>query len=80
MILPAPDRGRTPSTFVASTAMIDGFEMAGIDAVSQANNHSTWNSEGWGTQGLTDTIDALEARGFAHFGGGRTLEKARAAL
>ena len=43
--------------------------MAGIDAVSQANNHSTWNSAGWGTQGLTDTIDALDARSFGHFGG-----------
>ena len=73
-----PTEGAT-FDFVASTAMIDGFEMAGIDAVSQANNHSTWNSAGWGTQGLTDTIDALDARSFGHFGGGRTLDEARAA-
>ncbi|HET7056474.1 MAG TPA: CapA family protein [Thermomicrobiales bacterium] len=75
--LPVPTEGAT-FDFVASTAMIDGLEMSGIDAVSQANNHSTWNSAGWGTQGLTDTIDALDARGFGHFGGGRTLEQARA--
>ena len=77
--LPVPTEGAT-FDFVASTQMIDGLAMAGIDAVSQANNHSTWNSAGWGTQGLTDTIDALDARSFGHFGGGRTLDEARAAL
>jgi poly-gamma-glutamate capsule biosynthesis protein CapA/YwtB (metallophosphatase superfamily) len=76
--LPVPTEGAT-FDFVASTQMIDGLAMAGIDAVSQANNHSTWNSAGWGTQGLTDTIDALDARSFGHFGGGRTLEESRAA-
>lgn len=75
--LAVPTEGAT-FDFLASTQMIDGLEMAGIDAVSQANNHSTWNNAGWGTQGLTDTIDALDARGFGHFGGGYTLEQARA--
>ena len=75
--LEVPTEGAT-FDFLASTAMIDGFELAGIDAVSNANNHSTWNNAGWGTQGLTDTIDALDARSFGHFGGGRTLDEARA--
>jgi poly-gamma-glutamate capsule biosynthesis protein CapA/YwtB (metallophosphatase superfamily) len=76
--LEVPTEGAT-FDFLASAQMIDGFDMAGIDAVSQANNHSTWNNAGWGTQGLTDTIDALDARSFGHFGGGRTLDEARAA-
>ncbi|MFL5758653.1 MAG: CapA family protein [Thermomicrobiales bacterium] len=64
--------------FVSSPAMIDGFKMAGIDAMTQANNHSTWNSEGWGVQGLLDTIDSMDAAGMPHFGAGRTLDDARA--
>src|SRR6476661_8433412 len=76
--LPVPTEGAT-FDFVASTQMIDGLAMAGIDAVSQANNHSTWNSAGWGTTGMTDTKDALAARSFGHFGGGRSLDESRAA-
>jgi poly-gamma-glutamate capsule biosynthesis protein CapA/YwtB (metallophosphatase superfamily) len=73
-----PSEGAT-FNFIASTQMIDGFEMAGIDAVSLANNHSTWNSAGWGTAALTDTIDALEGRSFGYFGAGRDLNQSRAA-
>ncbi len=64
-------------TFVSSPRMVDGFKLAGIDAVSLANNHSTWNSEGWGTSGLTDTIDALNAGGVPYFGAGLSLDEAR---
>ncbi|MFN8590766.1 MAG: CapA family protein [Thermomicrobiales bacterium] len=66
-------------SFVSNTAMLEGFALAGIDAVTLANNHSVWNSEGWGVQGLLDTLDALEAAEIAYFGAGRTLDVARAA-
>ena len=65
-------------SFVSSPAMLDGFAMAGIDAVTLANNHTVWNSENWGLQGLLDTIDALESFGLPYFGAGRDLATARA--
>lgn len=74
--LPQPEDIHSFS-FVSDPAMIDGFKLAGIDAVSLANNHAHWNDEGWGAQGLLDTIDALEAADFPFFGAGRTLEEAR---
>ncbi len=64
-------------TFVSSPAMIEGFKLAGLDAVTLANNHSHWNSEGWGAQGLLDTMAALEAAEFPFFGAGRDLDEAR---
>jgi len=57
--------------------MIEGMKLAGIDAVSVANNHSRWNSEGWGDSAFLDTIDSLAAAGVPHFGGGRDLSEAR---
>lgn len=65
-------------TFVSSTAMVEGFGLAGIDAVTLANNHSTWNDEGWGVQGLLDTIAALEGAGIPSFGAGASIDVARA--
>ena len=67
-------------SFVSDPAMIEGFKLAGIDAVSLANNHSVWNEDevGWGVQGLLDTLDALGAAGMPHFGAGRSLAEARA--
>ena len=65
-------------TFVSSPAMLEGFALAGIDAVTLANNHSVWNSEGWGVQGLLDTIAALETYGVPFFGAGLNLAAARA--
>jgi poly-gamma-glutamate synthesis protein (capsule biosynthesis protein) len=67
-------------TFVSSPAMLDGFKLAGIDAVTLANNHSTWNDEGWGVQGLLDTIGALDAFGVPYFGAGSNLARARLPL
>lgn len=64
-------------SFVASPEMVEGLKLAGIDAVSVANNHSRWNSEGWGESAFLDTIDALAAGGVPHFGGGRNLVEAR---
>ena len=64
-------------SFISDPAMIDGFKMAGIDAVTLANNHSTWNDEGWGVQALLDTLDSLDNAGFARFGAGRSLDEAR---
>lgn len=65
-------------TFVSSPAMLEGFSLAGIDAVTLANNHSVWNDEGWGVQGLLDTIAALEGTGIPYFGAGATVDVARA--
>ena len=66
-------------SFVSDPAMIEGLVLAGIDAVSLANNHTVWNApaEGWGVQGLLDTIDALELAQFPFFGAGRTIAEAR---
>ncbi|MBA2520541.1 MAG: CapA family protein [Chloroflexia bacterium] len=71
----SPDPHST--SFVSSTQMIAGFQLAGIDAVSLANNHSVYNNEGWGVQGLLDTIAALDAGGIGYFGAGATLARAR---
>jgi len=67
-------------SFVSDPAMIEGLRLAGIDAVGLANNHTVWNApaEAWGLQGFLDTVAALDAEGFPYFGGGQTLEQARA--
>jgi poly-gamma-glutamate synthesis protein (capsule biosynthesis protein) len=65
-------------TFVSSPAMLEGFALAGIDAVTLANNHSVWNDEGWGVQGLLDTIAALDGAGIPSFGAGSSIDIARA--
>ena len=75
--IPAPTDTHTFS-FVSDPAMLEGFLLAGIDAVSLANNHSAWNSAGWGVSALLDTIDALDAYGMGRFGAGRDLDEARA--
>ena len=64
-------------SFVTSPALTDGIKMAGIDAVSLANNHTVWNDEDWGVQGLLDTIYSLEAAEIPFFGAGRDLDEAR---
>jgi len=75
--LPQPADPHSVS-FVSSPAMLEGFTLAGIDAVTLANNHSVWNDEGWGVQGLLDTIVALDSHGMPYFGAGPTLAAARA--
>jgi poly-gamma-glutamate synthesis protein (capsule biosynthesis protein) len=66
-------------SFVSTPDMLDGFKLAGFHAVTLANNHSTWNSAGWGTSALIDTLDSLDAAGVARFGAGHNLDEARAA-
>jgi poly-gamma-glutamate synthesis protein (capsule biosynthesis protein) len=75
--LPQPADAHSVS-FVSSPAMLEGFALAGIDAVTLANNHSVWNDEGWGAQGLLDTITALETHDIPYFGAGPNLASARA--
>ena len=70
--LPQPADPHSVS-FVSSPAMLEGFTLAGIDAVTLANNHSVWNDEGWGVQGLLDTISALDAYGIPYFGAGADI-------
>jgi poly-gamma-glutamate capsule biosynthesis protein CapA/YwtB (metallophosphatase superfamily) len=65
-------------SFVSSPEMLEGFQLAGIDAVTLANNHSVWNDEGWGVQGLLDTIAALDGHSIPYFGAGPDLPSARA--
>jgi hypothetical protein len=60
-------------SFITKTAAADGLKLAGIRAVSLANNHSM----NTGRQGLLDTIDALDARGILHTGAGKDLATAR---
>jgi poly-gamma-glutamate capsule biosynthesis protein CapA/YwtB (metallophosphatase superfamily) len=51
---------------------IDALKAAGIDAVSIANNHIL----DYGRVGLLDTLDALRAADYPHFGAGRNAEDA----
>jgi poly-gamma-glutamate synthesis protein (capsule biosynthesis protein) len=74
--LPQPADAHSFS-FVSSPAMLEGMAMAGIDALTLANNHTVWNSENWGLQGLLDTIAALESYEMPYFGAGRDLAGAR---
>ena len=75
--LPQPADPHSVS-FVSSPVMLEGFQLAGIDAVTLANNHSVWNDEGWGVQGLLDTIAALDGHSIPYFGAGPDLPSARA--
>ncbi len=77
--LPQPSDAHSFS-FVSDPAMLDGMALAGIDALTVANNHTVWNSEGWGLQAFLDTLDAMEAHGMPYFGGGRDIGVARAPL
>jgi poly-gamma-glutamate capsule biosynthesis protein CapA/YwtB (metallophosphatase superfamily) len=51
-----------------------GLAEAGIDVVSLGNNHAM----DFGTQGLQDTLEALDAAGVLHSGAGATNQAARA--
>lgn len=73
--IPNPvDKDPLTFSFITKTAAADGLKLAGIRAVSLANNHSM----NTGRQGLFDTIDALDARGILHTGAGKDLATARA--
>jgi poly-gamma-glutamate synthesis protein (capsule biosynthesis protein) len=59
--------------FMSSPAAVEGLLLAGIDAVSLANNHSM----DFGPVGLRDTIAVLDAQSIAHVGAGENLADAR---
>lgn len=60
-------------SFMTFTAGADGLTLSGVDAVSQANNHSM----NFGAQGMRDTLTALDTRKIRHFGIGENLPSAR---
>ncbi len=69
--IPPPDDPFT-FQFMTFTAGAQGLRLAGIDGVSQANNHSM----NFGASGMRDTLAALDATGIRHFGIGETLDQA----
>lgn len=73
-VLSASAGGDLATPFAAAPSLTDGLKLAGIDAVSLANEHVVAS----GTRGLTDTLAALRAAGIAPFGAGENQERARA--
>ena len=63
-------------TFRAPPVLAETLTAAGFDAVSLANNHAL----DFGTEGLLDTLDALDTLGVAHFGAGLDRGEAEAPL
>jgi poly-gamma-glutamate synthesis protein (capsule biosynthesis protein) len=63
-------------TFRAPVAAADSLAAAGIDAVSNANNHAL----DFGRDAFADTLHYLDAAGVGHFGGGANIDAARAPL
>jgi len=63
-------------TFRAPLAAADSLAAAGIDAVTNANNHAI----DFGRDAFADTLHYLDAAGVGHFGGGANLAAARAPL
>ena len=59
--------------FKTWTSTVSGLELADIDVLSRANNHSF----DFGPVGMNDTSATLEAAGIKHFGMGQTLQDAR---
>lgn len=60
-------------SFMTYTAGVQGLQLGGIDAVSQANNHSM----NFGPSGMRDTLAALDKAGIRYFGIGGNLTEAR---
>lgn len=61
-------------SFMTRAAGVEGLLLAGIDAVSGANNHSM----NFGAAGMEDTLATLDRAGIGHFGIGADLDAARA--
>jgi poly-gamma-glutamate synthesis protein (capsule biosynthesis protein) len=74
----APPTDPHTFSFVSDPKFIEGLVYAGIDAVSLANNHSVWNSDGWGLSAFNDTVAALDSYSIPHFGAGDNLGVASA--
>jgi poly-gamma-glutamate capsule biosynthesis protein CapA/YwtB (metallophosphatase superfamily) len=60
-------------SFMTFTAAVEGLELAGFHALSQANNHSM----DFGVAGMRDTLATLDAAGIKHYGIGENLAEAR---
>jgi len=63
-------------SFMTYTKGVEGLQLAGIDGVSQANNHSM----NFGVQGMHDTLAALDKVDIPYFGIGPDLATARRPL
>ena len=61
--------------FVTVPDSLQGLAMAGIDAVTMANNHAVYP---FGVDAMNDTIGYLNDAGIAPFGVGQSLDEARA--
>lgn len=73
--LPAmPSANTIAVRFGSPEFVLDELQWAGFSMLSTANNHS----DDWGPQGFLDTLEALDARGIQHAGGGQSLREARA--
>lgn len=76
----APPEESDPNTFdfIASSDVIEGMQLCGIDAISLANNHTAWSSnKDAGTGPFVEMLDILDNAGFPYFGGGRDLDQAQ---
>ena len=71
---PQPEN-EDPQTFMFKTwtDTVAGLQLADIDILSRANNHSF----NFGPLGMQDTTDTLDAAGILHFGMGHNLAEAR---
>lgn len=58
----------------AAPATVRDVAAMGFDILSHANNHAT----DWGVEGLTETLDHLDAAGLVHAGTGASMTAARA--
>nr|MBA2246611.1 CapA family protein [Chloroflexia bacterium] len=63
--------------FVTPPDSLQGVAMAGIDAVSLANNHALYSNAGYGVEAFFDTVRHLTDAGIPSFGAGRDLDEAR---
>jgi len=64
--------------FLTRPESLEGMAMAGIDAVTMANNHAVFSYSGYGLPGMRDTMRYLNEAGITPFGVGESLEEARA--
>jgi poly-gamma-glutamate synthesis protein (capsule biosynthesis protein) len=71
---PQPEN-ENPQTFLFKTwtETVSGLQLANIDVLARANNHSF----NFGAQGMQDTTDTLDQAGILHFGMGHTLAESR---
>lgn len=74
---PISERGRNQGSahsFRADPKAAEGLAFAGFDVMSLANNHIL----DWGPDALSDTVDALHARGIRPIGAGKNFNEANA--